>query len=493
MKSDIGLIGLGVMGQNLALNMARNGHRVSVYNRTLKVTEQFMSGVARNAPNIIGTSSIEELADSLADPKCIMLMVKAGAPVDMVIQQLKPYLSSGDIVIDGGNSYFKDSIRRANELEAEGLRFLGVGISGGEEGALNGPSIMPGGSKEAWMCVEKIFTDIAAVAGSGEPCCSYLGSDGAGHFVKMVHNGIEYADMQLIAETYFLMKELLSMEAEDIHKVFAGWNDGELGSYLIEITADILSKRDARTGKAMVDMILDCAGHKGTGKWTAQEALELGVPAPSLAEAVFARYISSMKHERVTASSELTGPSCVLGKAGFPGEKTADKMPTDMIKDLRSALYAAKICVYAQGFALLKQASIEHDWDLDFGHIALMWRGGCIIRAEFLDRINDAYARDPKLSNLMVDPYFKDVIVNAQDGWRRVVCTAVSHGAPVPALSSSLSYYDSYRSSVLPANLVQAQRDYFGAHTYERTDLPGVFHAQWLSGGAVVSSSPVER
>lgn len=480
MKTDIGLIGLGVMGQNLVLNMANHGYSVSVYNRSVSKVDEFLQGPAKGKESIVGTYSIKEFVESLKTPRKIMLMVKAGAPVDAVINELVPYLAKGDIVIDGGNSFFKDTIRRTKALEEQGFYFLGVGVSGGEEGALKGPSIMPGGSKEAWEHLKDILTAIAAKVGDS-PCCSFVGPDGAGHYVKMVHNGIEYADMQLISEAYFLMRELLEMPADEMHEVFKEWDRGELDSYLIEITADILSKKDAETSRPMVDLIMDRAGQKGTGKWTAQEALELGISVPSIAEAVFARCISAIKEERVGASAELVGP-----------KRTAKYEKEELLPDIQAALYVSKICAYAQGFALLKAASIEYGWNLNFGEIALLWRGGCIIRAQFLNRIQEAFERKPDLDNLLLDPYFKDIIVRFQDSWRRVVSIAALEGIPVPAFSSSLAYYDSYRSPLLPANLLQAQRDYFGAHTYERLDKAGSFHTDWLVDGEVVTSESVE-
>lgn len=493
MKADIGLIGLGVMGQNLVLNMARHGYCVAVYNRTPSATQKFMEGPARGVDNIVSAATIEDLVGSLERPRRIMLMVKAGSPVDSVIEQLDPHLGAGDIIIDGGNSHFEDTARRAAALEAIGLRYLGVGVSGGEEGALWGPSIMPGGSAEAWKHVKPIFTAIAAKAPSGEPCCAYIGPGGAGHFVKMVHNGIEYVDMQLISETYFIMRELLGMGADEMQRVFDGWNRGDLSSYLIEITARILGKRDARTGKPLVDVIVDRAGQKGTGKWTAQEALDLGAAAPTMAEAVFARYLSALKEERCAASGQLPGPAresssqccdapCRGGEDGSKG----------MVADLRDALYAAKICAYAQGFELMKRASHEYGWRLDLGSIALLWRGGCIIRAQFLERITEAYRRAPELANLMLDPYFRNVVVSGQQAWRHVVAAAAMEGVPAPALSSGLAYYDSYRRASLAANLIQAQRDYFGAHTYERVDMPGSFHTEWLVPGDACESAPAE-
>lgn len=491
MRADIGLIGLGVMGQNLALNMARNGYRVAVYNRTPSVTRRFVEGPARGVNGVISAATIGELVGSAERPRRIMLMVKAGSPVDAVIEQLDPYLGAGDIIIDGGNSHFKDTARRAAALDAVGLRYLGVGVSGGADGALWGPSIMPGGSAEAWKRVEPVFTDIAAKTPTGEPCCSYLGPGGAGHFVKMVHNGIEYVDMQLIAETYFIMRELLGMCASEMRSVFDDWNRGDLSSYLIEITARILGKRDQHTGKSMVDVIADRAGQKGTGKWTAQEALDLGAAAPTMAEAVFARYMSAIKEERCAASGRLPGPesSGLSGQCSAHCSDDADH-GDGMIANLRGALYAAKICAYAQGFDLMKQASREYEWGLDLASVALLWRGGCIIRAQFLERITEAYRRDPELANLMLAPYFRNAVVSGQQAWRRVVAAAAMQGIPVPALSSSLAYYDSYRRDSLPANLIQAQRDYFGAHTYERLDMPGSFHTEWLVPEDGVRSTP---
>ena len=396
MKSDIGLIGLGVMGQNLVLNIANHGYDVSVFNRTLSVVDKFIAGKAQGYENITGTHSIPELVETLRKPRRVMLMVKAGHAVDAVIEQLLPHLSPGDIVIDCGNSYFKDTIRRSEELEEKGFLYLGVGVSGGEEGALRGPSIMPGGSEAAWKHVEDIFTDIAAKVGSGESCCRYLGPDGAGHFVKMVHNGIEYADMQLIAEAYFMMRNLLGMEVDEIQKVLADWSMGALSSYLIEITRDILGKKDKDTGKPLIDVIKDAAGQKGTGRWTSQAALDLGVPAPTLVHAVFARCMSALKDERMVAATKLQGPD--------RDESTRSR--ADRVSHLEAALYASKICAYAEGFALMKAASREYDWNLDLGEVALLWRGGCIIRAQFLERITDAFNRTPDLTNLILDPCF---------------------------------------------------------------------------------------
>jgi len=469
-KADIGLIGLAVMGQNIALNIERNGYQISVYNRTAEKTKEFLEVAAKGKERLKGVYCLEELIASLKRPRKIILMVKAGPPVDEVITQLTPLMEEGDILIDGGNSCFEDTIRRSNELRQRGIHFMGVGVSGGEEGALRGPSIMPGGSKEAWEQISEIFTNISAKTPDGTPCCDYVGPDGAGHFVKMTHNGIEYSDMQLIGEAYFIMKELLGMSAIEIKEVFTTWNKGELNSYLVEITADILGKVDRETGRPMVDIILDRAGQKGTGKWTSQEALDLGIAAPTIAEAVFARYMSAIKEERVAASEVLKGPN-----SSFEGNRK------QFIEDIKKALYASKICSYAQGFDLMAKASVTYNWNLNLGDIALLWRGGCIIRAQFLDNINEAYTENPKLKNLLMAPYFKHNIEESQVAWRRVISTAVLHGIPVPAFSSALAYYDSYRMRTLPANLIQAQRDYFGAHTYERIDKDGVFHTNWQS------------
>lgn len=468
-KSDIGLIGLAVMGQNLVLNMESKGYVVSVYNRTWDNTLKFMEGSAKGK-EILPYKTIEEFVNSLKSPRKIMLMVKAGRPVDMVMETLIPLLDKGDIIIDGGNSYFKDTIRRTNFLLEKGILYLGTGISGGEEGALKGPSIMPGGSRDAWEQVSDILIDISAKVDGNVPCCDYIGENGSGHYVKMVHNGIEYGDMQLISEAYFLMKEILKMPAGQIQKVFENWNDGELNSYLIEITADILKRVDKETGKPMVDVIMDSSGQKGTGKWTSQEALELGATASTITEAVYARNMSSKKEERIEASKLLKGPEAL-----FQGDKE------ELISDIEKALYASKICSYAQGFEILKKASSIYSWDLKLGDIALLWRGGCIIRAQFLNKIKEAYDRNSELKNLLLDPYFKGVIDNSQKSWRRVVGLAAEHGIPVPSFSSALSYYDSYRREVLPANLIQAQRDYFGSHTYERIDKEGIFHTDWIN------------
>ncbi|HSR34312.1 MAG TPA: decarboxylating NADP(+)-dependent phosphogluconate dehydrogenase [Anaerolineae bacterium] len=478
-KADIGIIGLAVMGENLILNMESRGFTVAAYNRTVSKVDSFVEGRAKGK-NIIGTRSLEELAAVLAKPRKIMLMIKAGKPVDDFIEMLLPHLDDGDILIDGGNSFFGDTIRRTRYLEEKGLRYIGTGVSGGEEGALTGPSIMPGGSREAWPFVKPIFQAIAARVADGTPCCDWVGSDGAGHYVKMVHNGIEYGDMQMIAEAYFLMKNLLGMTPAEMHEVFKEWNKGELNSYLIEITRDIMATVDEETDKPMVDVILDTAGQKGTGKWTSQSALDMGTPAPTVAEAVFARFMSAVKEERVVASQILEGPVPV-----FEGDKEA------FVEEIRQALYASKICSYAQGFQLLKMAADEYNWDLNYGGIALMWREGCIIRAQFLERIKEAFDEAPDLANLLLARYFRDAIDRSQAAWRRVVATAVQSGIPVPAFSSALAYYDGYRNARLPANVLQAQRDYFGAHTYERVDRPRgeFFHTNWTGRGGTTSAT----
>ncbi len=468
MSADIAVVGMAVMGQNLALNMESRGYTVGVYNRTAERTHALMDGPGKGK-RLVPASSLAELVKGLARPRTLMIMVQAGKPVDEVIDQVSPLLAKGDIIIDGGNSFFHDSIRRSREAEARGLLFLGTGVSGGEDGALHGPSIMPGGHAAAYESAGKIFRDISAKV-DGEPCCTYIGPDGAGHYVKMVHNGIEYGDMQLISEAYFIMKNLLGMSHADMSEVFSRWNKGDLDSFLIEITADILRKKDPETGRPMVEVILDKAGQKGTGKWTTQSALDMGVAAPTIAEAVFARCISAMKEERVAASKVLRGPS-----GGYSGNRD------ELVEAVHDALYASKICSYAQGFGLMKAAAQEYTWDLKFGEIAMIWRGGCIIRARFLRRIKDAYDRDPGLANLLLDPYFKDVVEKAQARWRKLVSVAAEKGVPIPAFSSALSYFDSYRTERLPANMIQAQRDYFGAHTYERVDRPGTFHSDWPS------------
>ncbi|WP_078378551.1 NADP-dependent phosphogluconate dehydrogenase [Sutcliffiella halmapala] len=466
-KQQIGVIGLAVMGKNLAMNIESRGYSISVFNRSPEKTEEFLQET--EGKNVVGTYSIEEFVQSLESPRKILLMVKAGGPTDATIESLKPHLDKGDILIDGGNTLYTDTIRRNKELEELGIHFIGTGVSGGEEGALKGPSIMPGGQKEAYDLVEDILKDISAKV-EGEPCCTYIGPNGAGHYVKMVHNGIEYGDMQLISEAYFLLKNVLGLTATELHEVFAEWNKGELDSYLIEITADIFTKVDEETGKPLVDLILDTAGQKGTGKWTSKSALDLGVPLPIITESVFARFISAMKEERVKASSMLSGP-----EVKFNGDKAA------FIESVRKGLYMSKICSYAQGFAQLKAASEDYKWDLKYGEIAMIFRGGCIIRAQFLQKIKEAYDREAGLSNLLLDPYFKDIVENYQGGLREIMTVAIQNGVPVPAFSSALAYYDSYRSETLPANLIQAQRDYFGAHTYQRTDKEGIFHTEWMS------------
>lgn len=467
-KQQIGVIGLAVMGKNLAWNIESRGYSVSVFNRSREKTDEMLQ--ESEGKNVVGTYSIEEFVQSLETPRKILLMVKAGGPTDATIEQLKPHLDKGDILIDGGNTFFEDTRRRNHELSESGIHFIGTGVSGGEEGALTGPSIMPGGQKEAYELVAPIFKDIAAKV-NGEACTTYIGPDGAGHYVKMVHNGIEYGDMQLIAESYFLLKHVLGFSAEELHETFAEWNKGELDSYLIEITADIFTKKDEETGKPMVDVILDKAGQKGTGKWTSQSALDLGVSLPIITESVFARFISSIKDERVKASKILSGPEA----KPFEGDKNA------LVESIRKALYMSKICSYAQGFAQMRAASEEYGWDLSYGEIAMIFRGGCIIRAQFLQKIKEAYDKEPGLSNLLLDDYFKEIVESYQYALRDVISTAVQNGVPVPGFSAALSYYDSYRTETLPANLIQAQRDYFGAHTYERTDKEGVFHTEWMS------------
>lgn len=467
-KQQIGIVGLAVMGKNLALNIESRGYSVAVFNRTAKRTDDFMENEAKGK-KITAAYSLRELVDSLESPKKIWLMVKAGDPTDATIAQLKPLLKKGDILIDGGNTFFKDTIRRNKELSEAGIHFIGTGVSGGEEGALKGPAIMPGGQKEAYDLVEPILTAISAKV-NGEPCCTYIGENGAGHYVKMVHNGIEYGDMQLISEAYFILKHVLNLDAGELHRVFSEWNKGELDSYLIDITKDIFTKIDEKTGKPLVDMILDTAGQKGTGKWTSENALDLGVPLPLITESVFARFISAMKEERVQASQVLKGPEL----NPFDGDKEA------YIENVRQALYLSKIISYAQGFAQMRVASREYGWDLQYGKIAGIFRGGCIIRAQFLQKITDAYERNSELTNLLLDPYFRRIADQYQHALRRVVSIAVTDGIPVPAFSSAIAYYDSYRRAQLPANLIQAQRDYFGAHTYQRVDEDGIFHTEWL-------------
>lgn len=476
--SDIGVIGIAVMGENLILNMESKGFSVTAYNRSVDKVEKFVNGRAKGK-NIFGAMSIEEFIGSLKRPRKVMLMVKAGRPVDDFIETLIPLLEPGDIIIDGGNSHFPDTERRVKYVESKGLLYIGTGVSGGEEGALLGPSIMPGGSKAAWESVRPIFQAIAAKVEDGSPCCEWIGDGGSGHFVKMVHNGIEYGDMQLINETYQVMKDMLGMSADDMQKVFAEWNKGELNSYLIEITSDILAFKD-EDGAPLVDKILDTAGQKGTGKWTGTVALELGVPLTLIAESVFSRCLSALKDERVAASKVLTGPT-----PAFEGDKAA------FINDLRDALYAAKVISYAQGYQMIQAAALEYGWQLDYGSIALMWREGCIIRSSFLGKIKEAFDKNPALQNLILDDFFKDKILQAQAGWRRVVAAAVLNGIPVPCISAGINYFDGYRSARLPANLLQAQRDYFGAHTYERLDEPRgqFFHTNWTGRGGETSST----
>jgi 6-phosphogluconate dehydrogenase len=476
--SDIGLIGLAVMGENLVLNMESKGFQVTVYNRTVEKVDNFLQGRAKGK-NIAGAHSIAELVRSLKRPRKVMIMVKAGKAVDEMIDTLIPYLESGDIIIDGGNTHFPDTNRRTAFVESKGLLYIGTGVSGGEEGALLGPSIMPGGSKQAWPEVKPIFQAIAAKVEDGTPCCDWVGENGAGHFVKMVHNGIEYGDMQLICEAYQIMRDLLHMNAKEMHNVFREWNEGELDSYLIEITRDILDYYDT-DGKPLIDKILDTAGQKGTGKWTAVTALDLGIPLTLIGEAVFSRCLSAIKDERVSASKILTGPS-----KAFTGNRES------FLKDLMEAVYASKIVSYAQGYSLMRAAAEEFGWKLNYGGIALMWRGGCIIRSVFLGKIKEAFDNDPSITNLLIDPFFRNKMDKAQEGWRNVVAESVKAGIPVPAISSALGYYDGYRCENLPANLLQAQRDYFGAHTYERNDRPRgeFFHTNWTGRGGTTAST----
>ncbi len=477
--ADMGLIGLAVMGENLVLNMESHGFTVAVFNRTTSKVDDFVNGRGKGK-KIVGAHTVEDLVASLKAPRKVMIMVKAGAPVDAVIDEVAPLLEPGDILIDGGNSYYPDTTRRTKALKEKGLLFVGTGVSGGEEGALKGPSIMPGGDPAAWPAVKPIFQAIAAKVGDGTPCCDWVGPEGAGHYVKMVHNGIEYGDIQLICESYDLMRRLLGYDAGALHEVFAKWNQGALDSYLIEITRDIFGYTDPETGKPMVDLILDKAGQKGTGKWTVTSALDLGVPLTLIGEAVFARCLSAQKDERVAASKVLTGPS-----PKFEGQAEG------FVNDIEMALYASKIISYAQGYALMKAMAQDSGWELNNGGIALMWRGGCIIRSAFLGKIKEAFDRDPHLANLLLDPYFQAEIDKAQAGWRRVVATAALQGIPLPSISAALAYYDGYRCENLPANLLQAQRDFFGAHTYERTDKPrGEFsHTNWTGRGGTTAST----
>ena len=477
-KADIGLVGLAVMGENLVLNMESHGFTVAVYNRTVEKVDNFINGRGKGK-KLVGAHTIEELTASLAKPRKVMLMVKAGKAVDDFIELLIPHLENGDIIIDGGNSHFPDTIRRTKYLEEKGLLYIGTGVSGGEEGALLGPSIMPGGSPAAWPAVKPIFQAIAAKVSDGTPCCDWVGENGAGHFVKMVHNGIEYGDMQLICEAYQIMKDLLGMSADEMHEVFKEWNASELESYLIEITRDILAVKD-EDGGPLVDKILDTAGQKGTGKWTVLASLDTGTPLTLIGEAVYARALSAMKDDRVEASKVLSGPT-----PKFEGDKK------QFIEDLKKALFASKIVSYAQGYVLMRYAAKEFGWNLNNGGIALMWRGGCIIRSVFLGKIKEAFDKNPNLTNLLLDPFFKETIETSQAAWRKVVATAALNGIWVPALSTALNYFDGYRNGRLPANLLQAQRDYFGAHTYERTDKPRgeFFHTNWTGRGGTTASS----
>lgn len=477
-KADIGLIGLAVMGENLVLNMESKGYTVAVYNRTVEKVDNFMNGRGKDK-NFIGAQSLEQLVDSLEKPRKVMMLVKAGAPVDSFIEQLVPLLEPGDIIIDGGNTHFPDTVRRTKYVESKGLLYVGSGVSGGEEGALTGPSIMPGGSPAAWPLIKDIFQSISAKVEDGTPCCDWVGEDGAGHFVKMVHNGIEYGDMQIINEAYHLMKELLGMDAFEQHDVFKKWNEGKLDSYLIEITRDILAYKD-EDGSPLVEKILDTAGQKGTGKWTAVTALDLGIPLTLIAESVYSRCLSAQKDLRVKASKALTGT-----KPNFIGDKE------QFINDLEEAIYASKIISYAQGYDLMMESAKEYNWNLNYGGIALMWRGGCIIRSRFLGDIKTAFDNNPKLENLLLDPFFKEAVESAQESWRRVCATAMLNGIPVPAMTSALAYFDGFRNDRLPANLLQAQRDYFGAHQYERIDKPRgeFFHTDWTGRGGSTAST----
>ncbi|HOZ98091.1 MAG TPA: decarboxylating NADP(+)-dependent phosphogluconate dehydrogenase [Niabella sp.] len=477
--SDIGVVGLAVMGENLILNIESKGFRVTAYNRTVDKVENFVNGRAKGK-NILGAHSIEELTASLKSPRKVMLMVKAGKPVDDFIELLIPHLDQGDIIIDGGNSHFPDTERRVKYVESKGLRYIGTGVSGGEEGALLGPSIMPGGSKNTWPEVKPIFQGIAAKVADGSPCCDWVGDGGAGHFVKMVHNGIEYGDMQLICEVYQIMKDVLKMNADEMHEVFKEWNEGELDSYLIEITRDILAYKDA-DGSPLIEKILDTAGQKGTGKWTGTVALELGIPLTLITESVFSRCLSAIKDERVAASKVLmAGPQTF-----FNGDKK------EFLQQLRDALYSAKVISYAQGYQMMKAAAKEFGWELNYGNIALMWRGGCIIRSRFLSNIKEAFDKNADLTNLLLDPYFAEKIQACQQGLRNVTATSMMNGIPVPCLSAAINYYDGYRTERLPANLLQAQRDYFGAHTYERLDQPRgqFFHTNWTGRGGDTAST----
>ena len=482
--ADIALIGLAVMGQNLILNMNDHGYTVVAYNRTTAKVDEFLAKEAKGT-NVVGAHSIEEMVAKLKRPRRVMMLVKAGKPVDEFIEQIIPHLEAGDIIIDGGNSLFDDTARRVKLCESKGLLYVGTGVSGGEEGARKGPSIMPGGSPAAWQHVKEIFQGVSAKVEGNVPCCDWVGEGGAGHYVKMVHNGIEYGDMQLICEAYNIMKNGLGMSADEMHEVLKEWNTGDLDSYLIEISRDILAKKD-EDGSPLVDKILDTAGQKGTGKWTVINSQELGIPITLMAEAVYSRCVSALKDERVKAARKLKGPNPMLHAiAKSPEKKKA------FIEDIRLALYASKIVSYAQGYMLMRAAASEYKWNLNYGGIALMWRGGCIIRSRFLGKIKEAYDNNPKLSNLLLDDFFRGEIKKSQKGWRNIVATAAKKGIPVPAFSTALAFFDQYRSAVLPANLLQAQRDYFGAHTYERTDKPRgeFFHTNWTGRGGDVSSS----
>ena len=474
---DIGLIGLAVMGQNLVLNMNDHGYRVAVFNRTVSKVDEFIHNEAAGT-RVLGTHSVEEFVQALKRPRRAMLMVKAGSTVDEMIAQLLPHLEKGDIVIDGGNSHYPDTNRRTKELAEKGILFIGTGVSGGEEGARHGPSIMPGGNPAAWPHVKEIFQSIAAKVEDGSPCCDWVGEEGAGHYVKMVHNGIEYGDMQLICEAYHLLHEGLGLSADELHEVFADWNRGELDSYLIEITAEIFKKKDD-DGAPLIDKILDTAGQKGTGKWTGISALELGTPVTLIGEAVFARCLSALKDERVKASKVLTGP-----KPAVSADRAA------FIEDVRRALYCSKMISYAQGYMLLREAAKDQKWNLNFGGIALMWRGGCIIRSRFLGKIKEAYDKNAQLNNLLLDDFFSKLLNEYQASWRRAIVHAIEAGVPTPAFSTALSFFDGYRTGRLPANLLQAQRDFFGAHTYERVDKPRgeFFHTNWTGRGGRVAS-----
>ncbi len=477
-QADIGLIGLAVMGQNLVLNMNDHGYTVAVFNRTTHVVDEFLSGPAKGT-KVIGAHSLKEFVAKLKRPRRVMIMIKAGDPVDQMIEQLLPFLERGDIIIDGGNSHFPDTNRRCQTLKNKGIYFIGAGISGGEEGARHGPSIMPGGHPEAWPHVKDIFQKIAAKVESGEPCCDWVGDEGAGHYVKMVHNGIEYGDIQLICEAYALMKQMLGLNADEMADIFSGWNKRELDSYLIEITGHIFRTQDS-DGTILLDKILDVAGQKGTGKWTAINALDMGMPVTLIGEAVFARCLSALKEERVQASKQLPGPAFP-----FKGDKKA------FIEDIFYALYASKIISYAQGYMLMREAARDYNWKLNYGGIALMWRGGCIIRSVFLGKIKNAFDKNPHLYNLLLDDFFKGEIGKCQKGWRNVIATATMHGIPIPCFATALSFYDGYRCERLPANLLQALRDYFGAHTYERVDHPRgeYFHTNWTGTGGKVSAT----